>query len=151
MTPLHIAAKYGQLGVARLLLQRGAKPDMQGRNGLTALHVAAHYNKANIVLLLLEEFRASPHCQAKVHIAFEKDFFFDVLMSFAVLAWDTRPRNFRARWCNGLACLQQWPCYRQRPGFESHLRPVEFFACNKVSPLNNRIPALTSVLCAPII
>ena len=66
MTPLHIAAKYGQLGVARLLLQRGAQPDMQGRNGLTALHVAAHYNKPNIVLLLLEEFRASPHCQAKV-------------------------------------------------------------------------------------
>lgn len=67
MTPLHIAAKYGQLGVARLLLQRGASPDLQGRNGLTALHVAAHYNKPNIVVLLLEEFRASPHRQAKVN------------------------------------------------------------------------------------
>jgi len=68
MTPLHISAKYGQHGVARLLLQRGAQPDMQGRNGLTALHVAAHYNRPTIVLLLLEEFRASPHCQAKVRV-----------------------------------------------------------------------------------
>jgi len=66
MTPLHIAAKYGQLSVARLLLQRGAQPDKQGRNGLTAMHVATHYNRPNIVVLLLEEFRAIPHCQAKV-------------------------------------------------------------------------------------
>ena len=36
------------------------------------------------------------------------------------------------------------------PGFESYLRPVEFFSCNKVSPLNNRTPTLTSVPCAPI-
>lgn len=82
MTPLHIAAKYGQQGVARLLLQRGASPDQQGRNGLTALHVAAHYNKPNIVLLLLEEFRASPHCQAKVIIivvtCHGQDFYFVV-------------------------------------------------------------------------
>lgn len=68
MTPLHIAAKYGQLGVARLLLQRGASPDLQGRNGLTALHVATHYNKPSIVLLLLQEFQASPHCKAKVGV-----------------------------------------------------------------------------------
>ena len=42
-----------------------------------------------------------------------------------------------ARWGNGLACLQQWLCYLKGPGFESHLQPVEFFACNKVSPVNN--------------
>ena len=36
-------------------------------------------------------------------------------------------------WCNGLACLQQWSCYLQGPEFRSHLRPVEFFTCNKVS------------------
>ena len=40
----------------------------------------------------------------------------------------------------GLVRLQQWLCYLQGPGFEFRLRPVEFFACNKVSPLNNRIP-----------
>ena len=57
----------------------------------------------------------------------------------------------RARWRNGLERLQQWQCYLQGPGFESHLRPVEFSACNNVSPLNNRIPMLTSVPCAPII
>ena len=38
--------------------------------------------------------------------------------------------NTRARWRNGLARLQQWLCYLQGPGFESHLRPVKFFAGN---------------------
>ena len=55
----------------------------------------------------------------------------------------------RSRWCNGLACLQQWPCYLQGSGFKSHLRSMKFFACNKVSSLNNQ--TLTSVSCAPII
>ena len=41
--------------------------------------------------------------------------------------------------------FQQWLRYQQGPGFESHLRPVEIFAYNKVSPLNNQTPALTSV------
>ena len=35
-----------------------------------------------------------------------------------------------SRWRNGLARLQQWPCYLQGTGFESHLAPVEFFTCN---------------------
>ena len=56
----------------------------------------------------------------------------------------------RSRWCNGLAPLQQWPRYRQGPGFESHLRPVEVFTRNKVSPLNNRTTILRLVSCAPI-
>ena len=59
--------------------------------------------------------------------------------------------NTRARWHTGLARLQQWLCYLQGPGFESHLRPVEFFACNKVSPLSKQIPMLASLPCAPII
>ena len=42
---------------------------------------------------------------------------------------------YMSRWCSGLERLQQWPCYLQGPGFESHLRPVEFFSGNKVSPL----------------
>ena len=48
-----------------------------------------------------------------------------------------------------LSLLQQWSCYLQGPGFESHLRPVEFLSCNKVSPLSNQNPTLTSVPCAP--
>ena len=54
-----------------------------------------------------------------------------------------------SRWCNGLARLRQWPCYLQGPGLESHLWPVEFFTCNKVSPLNNRTSMLTYVSCVP--
>ena len=45
-----------------------------------------------------------------------------------------------------LARLQQWPCYLQGPGFNSHLQPGEFSACNKVSPLKkiNQICAMHS-------
>ena len=64
-TPLHIAAKYGNIKVASLLLQKGANPDVQGKNGLTPLHVATHYNHANVAFLLLDH-KASPHCVAKV-------------------------------------------------------------------------------------
>jgi ankyrin repeat protein len=64
-TPLHIAAKYGNIKVARLLLQKDANPDCQGKNGLTPLHVATHYNHVNVALLLLDN-KASPHSTAKV-------------------------------------------------------------------------------------
>ena len=46
----------------------------------------------------------------------------------------------RSRWRNGLARLQQWPCYLLGPGFKSHLWLVKFSVCNKVSPLNNQYP-----------
>ena len=64
-TPLHIAAKYGQLKVAKLLLQKEANPDVQGKNGLTPLHVATHYNHVSVALLLLSN-KASSHSTAKV-------------------------------------------------------------------------------------
>lgn len=32
--PLHLAAKYGHLKVAELLLQKGAPVDAQGKNGV---------------------------------------------------------------------------------------------------------------------
>ena len=41
-------------------------------------------------------------------------------------------QHLRSRWCNDLAHLQQGSCCRQKPGFESHLRSVKFFAYNKV-------------------
>ena len=64
-TPLHIAAKYGNIKTAKLLLEKEANPDVQGKNGLTPLHVATHYNNVNVALLLLEH-GASPHGTAKV-------------------------------------------------------------------------------------
>ncbi|NXY42128.1 ANK2 protein, partial [Ceuthmochares aereus] len=76
-TPLHVAAKYGSLEVAKLLLQRRASPDSAGKNGLTPLHVAAHYDNQKVALLLLEK-GASPHVTAKngytpLHIAAKKN------------------------------------------------------------------------------
>ncbi|KAF6733817.1 Ankyrin-2 [Oryzias melastigma] len=76
-TPLHVAAKYGSLDVAKLLLQRRALLDDAGKNGLTPLHVAAHYDNQEVALLLLDK-GASPHATAKngytpLHIAAKKN------------------------------------------------------------------------------
>ena len=54
-TPLHLAAKYGNLKVSKLLLARGAPVDSEGKNGVTPLHVAAHYDHQNVALLLLDK------------------------------------------------------------------------------------------------
>jgi ankyrin repeat protein len=62
---LHIAAKYGCIRVANVLLKKNANPNVEGKNGLTPLHVAAHYNHPSMVKLLLDQ-RASPHSTAKV-------------------------------------------------------------------------------------
>uniref|UniRef100_UPI001EAF58D5 ankyrin-3-like n=1 Tax=Oncorhynchus gorbuscha TaxID=8017 RepID=UPI001EAF58D5 len=40
-TPLHIAAHYGNINVATLLLNRGAAVDFKARNDITPLHVAS--------------------------------------------------------------------------------------------------------------
>jgi ankyrin repeat protein len=76
-TPLHIACKYGNIKVVRLLLQKEANANVQGKNGLTPLHVATHYNHVNVALLLMNK-GASPHCTAKngytpLHIAAKKN------------------------------------------------------------------------------
>ena len=64
-TPLHVAAKYGHLRAARLLLKRGSDPNVEGRNGLTPLHVATHYSHIAVALMLMEN-GATPCCVAKV-------------------------------------------------------------------------------------
>ncbi|KAK7919356.1 hypothetical protein WMY93_010640 [Mugilogobius chulae] len=76
-TPLHVAAKYGKIEVANLLLQKGAQADAAGKSGLTPLHVAAHYDNQKVALLLLNQ-GASPHAAAKngytpLHIAAKKN------------------------------------------------------------------------------
>ncbi|KAG5263009.1 hypothetical protein AALO_G00281450 [Alosa alosa] len=76
-TPLHVAAKYGKIEVANLLLQKKAPPDAAGKSGLTPLHVAAHYDNQKVALQLLDQ-GASPHAAAKngytpLHIAAKKN------------------------------------------------------------------------------
>ncbi|XP_072787049.1 ankyrin-3 isoform X23 [Taeniopygia guttata] len=53
-TPLHIAAHYGNINVATLLLNRGAAVDFTARNDITPLHVASKRGNANMVKLLLD-------------------------------------------------------------------------------------------------
>uniref|UniRef100_A0A8C3PMR0 Ankyrin 1 n=1 Tax=Calidris pygmaea TaxID=425635 RepID=A0A8C3PMR0_9CHAR len=62
-TPLHVAAKYGKVDVAELLLAHDAHPNAAGKNGLTPLHVAVHHNNLEIVRLLLPK-GSSPHSSA---------------------------------------------------------------------------------------
>uniref|UniRef100_A0A8D2NW24 Ankyrin 1 n=1 Tax=Zosterops lateralis melanops TaxID=1220523 RepID=A0A8D2NW24_ZOSLA len=64
-TPLHVAAKYGKVDVAELLLANDAHPNAAGKvsNGLTPLHVAVHHNNLEIVKLLLPK-GSSPHNSA---------------------------------------------------------------------------------------
>uniref|UniRef100_A0A8C9VAR9 Ankyrin 3 n=1 Tax=Scleropages formosus TaxID=113540 RepID=A0A8C9VAR9_SCLFO len=53
-TPLHIAAHYGNINVATLLLNRGAAVDFTARNDITPLHVASKRGNGNMVRLLLD-------------------------------------------------------------------------------------------------
>ncbi|XP_077358910.1 ankyrin-3-like isoform X13 [Festucalex cinctus] len=53
-TPLHIAAHYGNINVATLLLNRGAAVDFKARNDITPLHVASKRGNGNMVRLLVE-------------------------------------------------------------------------------------------------
>uniref|UniRef100_A0A8C1RW79 Ankyrin 2a, neuronal n=1 Tax=Cyprinus carpio TaxID=7962 RepID=A0A8C1RW79_CYPCA len=53
-TPLHIAAHYGNVNVATLLLNRGAAVDFTARNGITPLHVASKRGNTNMIALLLD-------------------------------------------------------------------------------------------------
>jgi len=64
-TPLHIAAKYGNASVIRILLSKKANASVKGKNGLTPLHVATHYRMVEAARVLLES-SASPHDAAKV-------------------------------------------------------------------------------------
>jgi ankyrin len=54
-TPLHIAAHYGNVNIANLLLDRGANVNFAAsKHSITPLHVAAKWGRANMVTLLLE-------------------------------------------------------------------------------------------------
>ncbi|KDO18258.1 hypothetical protein SPRG_21688 [Saprolegnia parasitica CBS 223.65] len=54
-TPLHHAATYGCVDVARLLLEKGANVEASNANGSTPLYMAAQANKPEMVQLLLEK------------------------------------------------------------------------------------------------
>lgn len=51
-TPLMEAARYGQLRLLALLLQRGAQPKLQAKDGQTALDIAKLYNQTRALTLL---------------------------------------------------------------------------------------------------
>ncbi len=51
-TPLHIAARRGELSCAQVLLHHGARSDIRDRDGQTALDLAREQRKEDLVKLL---------------------------------------------------------------------------------------------------
>ncbi|CAG5103182.1 Oidioi.mRNA.OKI2018_I69.chr1.g655.t2.cds [Oikopleura dioica] len=54
-TPLHIAAHYGNLGIASLLVSRSAGVNFVAKNGISPLHVASKRGHVGVVKMLLEK------------------------------------------------------------------------------------------------
>ncbi len=53
-TPLHVAAGYGRVEIARMLIDAGANVNVQDADGLTPLHVAALNGRVEIVRMLID-------------------------------------------------------------------------------------------------
>ena len=49
LTPLMIAAEKGHTGVVNLLVENGAKLDIQDKDDHTFFHICAEYNQADII------------------------------------------------------------------------------------------------------
>ena len=69
-SPLHDAATYNELGVAKLLIDQGAKLDMTDKEGGTPLHNACmRADNTEMIKLLVD--RVSQSNQTKVFLIFE--------------------------------------------------------------------------------
>lgn len=53
-TPLHYAARYGQVEIAKLLISYGAPINMKSKGSFTPLHIAAAYRQTKVALLLVQ-------------------------------------------------------------------------------------------------
>ena len=49
LTPLMIAAEKGHMGVVNLLVENGAKLDIQDKDDQTFFHICAEYNQSDII------------------------------------------------------------------------------------------------------
>ena len=54
-TPLMVAALFGQIEAANLLIQKGAKINAQNNDGATALHLAAFFCQSETARFLLDK------------------------------------------------------------------------------------------------
>ena len=64
LAPIHIASKYNQLSVVKLLLARGSRPDLPSKvYGNTPLHYACFYGHLDIAVLLLTQPGIHVNCQ----------------------------------------------------------------------------------------
>ena len=61
------------MDIATTLIEYGAKPDAESKNGFTPLHLASQEGHTDMVSLLLEH-KADVNCKAKVWVTFLKLF-----------------------------------------------------------------------------
>ncbi|CAK1547092.1 unnamed protein product [Leptosia nina] len=61
-TPLHLASKWGYEGIAKLLIENGAEPSLQNRNGKSAFDIAHNYK----ILQVLKS--STPSLYEYIHI-----------------------------------------------------------------------------------
>lgn len=64
-TPLHIAARMGNVDNVLLLLQHGADPEAVTKDGYTPLHIAAKEGHEEVIGVLIDQ-SASPNSVTKV-------------------------------------------------------------------------------------
>ena len=72
ITPLHVAAKYGQTTIAAILINKGVHPAPQDTNSVTPLFLAAAYNHPEMIMLLGE--RGKPEKLTKMPGTTTEDF-----------------------------------------------------------------------------
>ena len=63
-TPLHVAARKGHVEIAKLLLERGADPNIGDIYGWAPLHEAAQWGRTEVARLLLKR-GANPNAKDK--------------------------------------------------------------------------------------
>ena len=78
----HLASKSGQLRILKLLVKRGARPDLLTKQGQSALHIACYEGNSNTVEYLIKVLDLDPNLllntQTKsncLHIACKQGFY----------------------------------------------------------------------------
>ena len=120
---LHQAVASGKVGIVRMILAKGANPNLPDKSGVTPIHDAAAQGNEDIVRLLLENgstITRDECCQPPF-------IFNDTLVKFLVRQW---PRILRERLAQ--ARLAFFMCFHQRLGANSNLGIINQYCAQDI-------------------